>query len=167
MKTITILLATLLCLSAEARPSSASISADINQNWFDARSPLSKLEVVDSSVEVNLAQDFIELQFILPWTCPAGAACALVMPMRVFKVENIDIQVDECGTTLYVAQEDSRPVDGAFEKITVRDNTSNSCPTSMVMPHVKTIIEYEVKFFDRINGTEVEYTHIFNAEELK
>jgi hypothetical protein len=35
---------------------------------------------------------------------------------------------DSCGSVIYTAKVDRRPVDGALQQITVTDNTRNRCP---------------------------------------
>lgn len=34
---------------------------------------------------------------------------------------------DECGTVIYMAVQDQRPVDGDFQELIVRDTTKNQC----------------------------------------
>lgn len=160
-------LLTLFALSAEARSMKASLDADIISHRFDPRSPLSELEITHSKVSVDFINDTIKLQFTLPWSCPPNALCAMVMPMRFFEVANMVVEQDECGATQYIAEEDDRPVDGFFQRIVVTDLTTSTCPQPMIYPAIDTTINYTVKFYDRINGEEVELKHYFRAEELR
>lgn len=166
MKVFILAIATLLSLNTHARSMKTTLEAKLRTHHFDSRSPLAELEIVDSKVLLDFYNDKIELSFTLPWSCPPNALCAMVMPMRVFSVETLDIETDDCGMTIYQAQQDDRPVDGLFQKITVRDHSNSSCPQIMIYPPLETSIEYTVKFYDRLNGKPVEYTHRFTADRL-
>lgn len=166
MKVFILAMATLLSLNTQAASIQNTLEAKLRTHNFDARSPLAELEVVDSSVLLDFYNDKIELRFTLPWSCPPNALCAMVMPMRVFIVENLDIETDECGNTIYQAEEDDRPVDGLYQRITVVDHSNSSCPQIMIYPPLETSIEYKVKFYDRLGGKPVEYTHRFTADRL-
>lgn len=167
MKTMIATLLTLFALNAEARSMKTSLDANIISHRFDPRSPLSELEITSSKVSIDFINDSIKLQFTLPWSCPPNALCAMVMPMRFFEVANMTIEQNECGETQYIAQEDDRPADGMFQRIVITDLTTSICPQPMIYPALDTAINYTVKFYDRLNGEEVEYKHYFRAEELR
>lgn len=165
MKTFTLVLAMLFSLTAQATSIQHSYRAKLDSFYFDAESPLSKLDVRAAAVEVNFLQDYLQLEIMLPWSCPPNALCALVMPMRHFKVENFVESVDACGATIYEAEYDDRPTDGIYERITVIDNTTNICFTFSALSATR--VEHEVKYYNRIDGKEVKYFDSFEGQKLK
>jgi len=166
MKKLIVAMIALVSLSASATSLKTRLSADILRHDFVANSPLAELEIVSSNVEIDFKNDRISLNFMLPWNCPPNSLCALVMPMRTFQVEYLTFETDECNITTFVAENDDRPVDGTYEKITVRDYSRMTCPHIMVYPFTNTTIEYEVKFYSRMSAEEVHYKHHFTADEL-
>ena len=166
MKNLILIATALISLSVSATSLKTQLNARILRHDFDNNSPLASLEIVQSDIKIDFRNDKIVLNFVLPWTCPINALCAFVMPFRQFEVEYLEFETDECNITTYTAERDDRPVDGAFEKITVRDYSRMTCPHIMVYPFVNTSIEFEQKFYDRINGKEVQLKHHFTAEKL-
>ncbi len=165
MKTIALIATLFFSVSTMARSVAPSARAHMDYINLDDNSPMAEWDVRDVSVEVNFVQDFIQLEMMLPWSCPPNALCALVMPMRFFKVEGFDQSVDNCGGTVFEAISDERPVDGIYERITVIDNTTNTCLTYRALEPTSVI--YEVKYYDRLNGKEVHYIHTFEGSELR
>lgn len=165
MKTLALAFTMLFSLAAQATSIQHSYRAELDYLNFDSNSSLAKLDVRAAFVEVNFVQDYLMIELMLPWRCPPNALCAMVMPMRGFQVENFVESVDACGSIVYEATKDDRPVDGSYEKITVIDNRSNYCPTFRMLEPTR--VEYEVKYFDRINGKAVRHFHVFHGRELK
>lgn len=166
MKKLILAMIALTSLSVSATSLKTHLSADILKHDFDANSPLAELEIVSSRVDIDFSNDLISLSFVLPWSCPVDAFCATLMPMRSFEVEYLTFETDECNVTTFVAENDNRPVDGSYEKITVRDFSRMTCPHIMVFPFTNTSIEYEVKFYSRMSAEEVHFKHYFTADKL-
>lgn len=166
MKKLILVMFALTSLSVSATSLKTRLSADILKHNFDVNSPLAELEIVSSRVDIDFRNDRISLNFVLPWSCPPNALCAMVMPMRTFEVEYLTFETDECNVTTFVAENDDRPVDGTYEKITVRDYSRMTCPHIMVFPFTNTSIEYEVKFYSRMSAEEVHFKHYFTADKL-
>lgn len=166
MKKFILIATALISLSASATSLKTQLSARLLRHDFDNNSPLASMQIAHSEVVIDFRNDMIALNFTLPWSCPPNALCALVMPTRQFEVEYLEVETDECNISTFTAEDDQRPVDGAYEKITVRDFSRNTCPHIMVYPYVETSIEFEQKFYDRMNGKEVQYKHHFTAHKL-
>lgn len=166
MKTFIFIIAVLFSVSATATSLKTQLSARLLRHDFDQNSPLASMQIVQSDIVIDFNKDKIALNFIFPWSCPVNAYCALVMPSREFEVEYLEVETDECNISTFSAQIDQRPVDGAYQKITVRDFSRNTCPYIMVYPYIETSIEFEQKFYDRVNAKEVHYKHHFTAEKL-
>lgn len=167
MKNLILLVTLLTSLSALARTPKRFLDADILTSRFDQESPLAQMDIRHAHAQIDFVQDQISLVFTLPWNCPANALCALVMPTRTFTVQYITSEIDECNIISYTAESDKRPVDGSYERITIRDLSRSTCPRIMIYPPLHTTIEYEVKFHSRLQGKEVHYKHFFTAEKLK
>jgi hypothetical protein len=80
-----------------------------------------------------------------PFFCPPGKMCAMVMPLPLtVQVPVLDIQTNQCGITTYSGLADMPDHSGAVQKLTVTDNTSNTCPTLVALPETEVTYEVDV-----------------------
>lgn len=166
MKKLILITMALLSLSATATSLQTRLGSRILRHDFDNASPLAAMQIIQSDIVIDFRNDFISLNFILPWNCPPNALCSLVAPMRTFKIDYLTFETSECNIVTYQAEKDDRPVDGSYEKITVRDFSRNTCPHIMVYPYIETSIEFEQKYIDRMQGEEIHFKHHFTAGKL-
>jgi hypothetical protein len=92
---------------------------------------------------VNVSRSKITLNLPRAYHCPPGRMCAMVMPAPL----NIDLPLvsaeqGSCGERIYVAQRDSRPVDGALQTITVTDHSRSTCELVL---NANTTVAYDVE----------------------
>ncbi len=107
----------------------------------------------------------ISLQPIMP-RCPEGRACAQVMPMPVsYVVEEAQSKIDSCHIIRTVASFDQRPVDGIFLKVTILNNTNNTCPTFAPLPALEMIVE--TAYVSRLEGKTIETLDSFTSESFE
>ena len=85
--------------------------------------------------------------------CPVGMVCPMMMPAPVVvTVPVVATKQDSCGTWIWTAKQDLRPVDGSLQKLVIADNTANTCEHFVALP--ATEVTYTTSFYDRINGRE-------------
>jgi hypothetical protein len=101
-----------------------------------------------------------------PFYCPADSICAQVMPAPVvIELPIVAKKTDPCGTVIYTALRDARPVDGILETLEVRDNTANTCKTLVAL--APTDIKYNTASVSRMTGIEGRTFSRFFAEKLR
>lgn len=74
-----------------------SFSSELTEWNISKKSQLFKKEVVGARIEHFSESDQWQLTWMMPWSCPAGAACALVMPQRQIRFDIVSEDIDACG----------------------------------------------------------------------
>lgn len=139
MKPIFLSLVTLLCaVQAEARSPITHLSAVLERFQIDPQLGADYERTESGSVEVDLVDQKIRV-FLYPRT---NARC---MPApKVIELPIEKILVDTCNVPNYIAQTEGSVAGGAFETLTVKDNTKNRCPTFVALSPTEVIYETKV-----------------------
>lgn len=83
--------------------------------------------------------------------CPPGSFCPAYLPAPLFvNLPIVKVKTNTCGAKVLVAEEDKLPVDGAYKKLTITDNSTNHC--NYVLPIPAVAGEYTESYMDRRNG---------------
>ena len=76
--------------------------------------------------------------------CPPEALCIALIPAPfTIKLSIVEEYSDDCNSHYVIAEEDRRLVDGALERLTIVDNTKNTC--AQVIPLPETAVTYETE----------------------
>lgn len=141
------------------------LSAELTEVMnIDQDSYLSDMRIYGGKVKIKQLRKEITLELEHAPVCPTGMFCPQVLVTHAITLPITEQYVGDCGSNVYVALKDARPVDGALEKIVVTDYTSNKCPHFIALP--ETGITLETSFFDRMNGKEVSTHSSFEAGKL-
>lgn len=123
-------------------------------------------QVESGDVVVDETNNQIRLMLHIAFHCPPGLFCAQVMPAPIMVTLPITHEsVNSCGSRIYGASHDDRPVDGIYESLTVIDNTKNECPHLVALPATEVI--HDIRYYDRINGGMVDLHSIYTGNELR
>lgn len=164
--TLIVLLTSAAASARSLHPLTYVLFADLTEVMnIDQDSHLDKLNIFGGKVEVRQIRKEINLALQYAPECPVGMMCPAVLVDHNITLPIISEYTGDCGSTVYVAQKDDRPVDGILEKIIVTDYTNNKCPHFIALP--ETGITYESAFYDRINGAMVNTHSTFEATELE
>lgn len=153
-----IALSLILSTSANARslhPDTYARFAELTK-WQVKHSFSPVSQVAGAQIKVNSLQKEIVLTVNLKSSCKPNRPCprVAVPASRSIKLEMTDMVVDACGITTFTAEEDDRPVDGLYRKLTVISNAHNICMGSVFEPNKMTSVKYETRFWNRINRGE-------------
>ncbi len=168
MKNLIAIIALLATFSAGARslhPLTYVLKAELEDINLDQDSYLNNLTIYGGSVQIEQLKREVTLSFQVAPECPVGMMCAQVLRQHNITLPIVSQFTDRCNNTTYIAQRDLRPVDVAYQEITVTDHTLNRCPTFVALP--ETGITLKSQYFDRLNGNEVEANSAFTATKLK
>lgn len=92
------------------------------KHWnIDAQSPLNEREVIASSLFINHQAQTIALTVTFPWFCPAGAACATVMPELSFDFTIESVVYNRCGIRQITAK-------SGLNVLQIVDSSTSHCP---------------------------------------
>jgi hypothetical protein len=86
------------------------------------------LQNVDGGTIVrNVSKHTLRLTLNRRFSCPADRICAQVMPAPIIlDLPIVDVR-EECGSVIYTAKRDMRPVDGNLEIIKLADHSTRLC----------------------------------------
>lgn len=142
-----ILTLTLFIAGAQAQALSIlapTYAANLNKFYMQVGTDLEQQDIRYGSltVDVRNRQIRMELQPAMP-PCPAPNACIQVMPMPVVVAAPLlSIKKGGCGETVYTAEKNMMPVDGALVQIQVIDNRNNYCE---IFPIIPTVVELHIE----------------------
>lgn len=162
-----VLLFTVLFVGALAQARSLNPNLTSTLNHFNPDAKLGWSTIVSGTVTVPAIgmKSVITLELNEQWECPTNLNCAMVMPEpRVIQLPLTKKYHDSCGSLVYEAAVDKRPVDGNLEIITVYDHRSNTCPTFVPLPD--THVTYEM-VTSGMTGIVVETFSSFSGDALK
>lgn len=163
--TLIVLLTSVTANARSLHPLTFVLSAELTEVMnIDQDSYLNNLRIHGGKVEVRQVRKEINLALQTAPECPAGMMCPAVLVEHNITLPIIAEYTGDCGSTIYVAQKDDRPVDGALQKLIVTDYTNNKCPHFIALP--ETGVTYESAHYDRINGGQVSTHSTFEAGEL-
>ena len=157
MKTAIALLTLTLAqiLSPTAQANGVVLEASLDQFQLDPIHTQSYASPVHGTIVLDLGAKTAELTVNYRRSCPPRMACPAVMPApRVVTVPITHVTTDTCGSVVYHASRDKRPVDGVFSALTITDNTGNRCPHFHFVAMAATEVVYETSFYNRINRGE-------------
>jgi len=118
----------------------ASKKVTFTLNKFKMDPQLTSRRVLSGKGVVDLKAKKIEIVLNVVHVCPPGMSCATVVPPPLaIKVPLLKVTRDDCGGVTYKGHLDRRPVDGALEDVTVKDNTHFHCPTLVALPRFEVI----------------------------
>jgi hypothetical protein len=127
---------------------------DLSKLNVDEESHLYQVDFVDARVSIDQNSNKIVLKLQAAWSCPPNALCATVMPPEiVFEATLVNVESGVCGSIIYTAETDHRPVDGVLTQIVVIDNKENMCPTFAILN--PTDVYLHEAWYDRVAGKEV------------
>lgn len=99
-------------------------------------------------------------------SCPPRAMCPAVMPApKTVELPIVSQYNDRCGTQVYLARLDRRPVDGGLQELTIKDNTYNRCPHAKPMD--PTEVTYETRSARRMSSDSEGAVSFFSGEALR
>lgn len=131
------------------------LSAPLNKYLVDPKVWFAKSKLGEATITVDLKKQLVTLFIEREYYCPPNRMCPAVMPPPVVvSLPITGVVSGPCGTTIYEASEDKRPVDGAFQMLTVEDNREfyKNCKSPLAVPGVK--VTYDTKALDMRNGKE-------------
>ncbi|HAZ13033.1 MAG: hypothetical protein A2X86_09595 [Bdellovibrionales bacterium GWA2_49_15] len=138
--------------------------ADLITWDFAVDGHLRTLDVTGGKVKINPVTKIASLTFDLANDCPVDAHCFVSIPEFKIELPIIKITRDRCGVITYVAERDLMPVDGALEKLVIKDTTSSVCE---MFYSAATTISYDETYVDRIeHRTETRHSRM-TAEKLQ
>lgn len=166
MKTIFAFLTALISISTLANAQALSQKTEI----LDRMAPLFGASITKAHVDpnlnlgpvtggrysVNLEQNYLSLSLEQAFRCPPDAFCILSMlPNFEVTLPIVEIKHTSCGSVMYIAQRDARPVDGALERLEIVDHSGNRC--RMLVPSSEA--HYSTAVVSRSNAGETIETH--------
>jgi hypothetical protein len=112
------------------------LRATIQNGNLDPRNGLGISQIQGGLVEINHRRGGdVTLTLQPKFSCPAGRACAEVMPAPVqIRLPLVSVTRGECNTVVYTAKRDLRPVDGGLMQLQIVDNRANNCRTFVRVP---------------------------------
>lgn len=100
-------------------------------------------QIIGGNIQIDHAQGLVRLSLFQRIDCPPGLFCIEMAPApKVVELPLVKTRTNRCGDVIYTALEDSRPADGALEKLVVVDHTQNHCPQTMEGLYAATGITY-------------------------
>lgn len=167
MKHVILALAALLVTTqANARSMYRYLNAEIQHVRLAEGSHLAQLDITGGNVQVDFMNQEVTLKLQPAYNCPESAACALVMPAPVeITLPIINVERTTCGTRIFRAKKDLRPVDGDMKEIIIIDNKGNTCPTLVMLPATEVTLREEG--YDRMGQSSFEFVHSFIAGVLR
>ena len=129
----------LLILVAGAQANATSmkryLEADLTSFRFQPGSVLANRRINGGNVQIDFMAKTITLTLNPAFHCPAGAACALVMPApQVVTLPLTKVTTGHCNQNIFIARENNLPVDGIDQTLTVIDNSNNHCKYLVAIP---------------------------------
>ena len=143
MKTIIALVVMMTAIQVQARTPIRYVEADVQVNHIDDQSPLAVYDIRHAHVRYDAFENTLTLkvQPDMP-PCPAGLACAAVMPEPVVIImDNVRTLQDRCGMITYTGIIDDTPHDGLQETLKLVDNTYNVCMGTIALPKYQVTYE--------------------------
>jgi hypothetical protein len=135
--------------SIDPRPIAAELTT-----WQLDPSVGSDDHVLSASIKIDRMKGEATLFIARGMNCPPNRMCPMMMPAPVIvTLPVVATRQDSCGTWIWTAKQDLRPVDGALAQLVIKDNTRNHCPHFVAL--ASTEVRYSTAFYDRINGREV------------
>lgn len=128
--------------------------------------PVSPSEVLEGNLFMDGRQGLIELtlQNKMP-PCPEDRMCIQMMPQpETYTLEGAVSTVDHCGIITTKAEIDNRPVDGMFNRIIIRHNQNNTCPTFAPLKQIE--VQFEGAWYNRIEGREVVRSEYLASDDV-
>lgn len=162
MKNLFLLLALITTITTQAR----SLYPEIYKaNILTEQTTEEVKEFISGEITVNKMNNTVTLDLLHAPNCKPHMFCIEIVYIEKVELPIVRSFVDACGGIHYVASRDDRPVDGIYEYLKVSDYTNFVCPTFQILPH--TGIEYQQKFFNRIEGVEVVKENYYTADQLE
>ena len=112
-----------------------SFSSELTEWNLSKKSQLFQKEVVGARIEHFSSADQWQLTWIMPWSCPAQAACALVMPQRQVRFDIISEEIDSCGIKISEAVNQELGLE-----LEIIDYSGMVCDHKMMVSHDLSII---------------------------
>lgn len=129
MKKVAFLVAMMVFGVANLAQAAGLYHAELNKFNIDSKLHWGS-QVQSGFVELDLAKREATLYLFVMHRCPPGRYCAQFMPAPfIAKLPIVTQKQTDCGTQIFTAKTDRRPVDGTAEFLEVTDNTANHCPT--------------------------------------
>lgn len=164
MQKLILALTVLAGLQAHARTHNPKLNefAELNKFQFQTGSSLAQRDISYGSVSVDTVSKKIRLVLQPAFHCPAGAMCAMVMPMAIeFEVPLQSIERGGCQEVIYKGAHNMMPVDGALTEITVTDNRNNMCESFAIIPLT------EVQLHTQVPRPYRDENHVMQGESMK
>ncbi len=166
LATLTVLASMMISAAAVAMPIMPPPQKDMRVLSFDLLlgqsqvSPAHIKKFIGGGAEINYANQTVTLKFWEAPQCPKGFSCAEVLEVKTIELPIVDINSsdDNCATVV-TAEQDQRPVDGAFQQITIQDFSQSHC-NFFVKP--VSDLKYVTSIVNRKNGKDV--TNISNLK---
>jgi hypothetical protein len=111
------------------------ISADLNSVTSQA--------FIGGHVFLDGRNNFVELTLtpVMP-ECPKDMMCIQKMPEpKTYTFENAKTEINDCGIISTVASFNDRPLGGISMKVTITNNSNNTCPTFAPLNTLDVIVE--------------------------
>ena len=153
-------------IQANARSVIPSLQGNLTNINIDQGSDLAKRDIASGNIKLDFLKSTVTLtlQPAMP-SCPQGALCSQMMPSPIeVTLPLLSAKNDACGSAIYTAKEDMRPVEGVFREVVVKDNKANKCLTEVALPPVE--ITYTISGFNRLTGQSFRYINELIAEPL-
>ena len=154
MKTLLISLA-LMMTAASLQASAQAIVFNKVLTDITQISTLNKFQVAkDSGLPLNIRSAYVQVRSLgdqarsigltlnPAFDCTAGKMCIMMMPIPVnMQFPVIEESQNECGIKTFVAVNSARTNEGNSIRVTVIDNTQNTCPTFVALAPTELIYE--------------------------
>ena len=165
MKALILVLSVVVSIAAQARSLAPGVvTADLN--IVKSETGIFGNEIVGGNVTVDYFKKEVTLSLQPAWSCPDGAACALVMPQPIeFTAPIVDFEAGMCDAVIVRAEYNDMPVDGLAVEIKVTDSSDINCLPLIAIP--ATQVEISISFYNRIEGTLVSDKATLAGDELQ
>lgn len=115
---------TLASTSVHASPVVRQVRAQLTEFNMDPRG--SRPQPVDGFVAVDFTNGTVTLSLDIT-TCNRTTPCPPSRTISSVTLPLVSSRLDGCGSHVYIARKDARPVDGVLREITVTDHTGRIC----------------------------------------
>lgn len=155
-----VLMSTVAAVQSEARSLQNQISAQLTKFDIQNASSLSDNRIKNGTISVDLLSKNITLSLEPAFHCPKGMMCAQVMPRPiVFQAGGLQMTTGSCNESIMTAMTDNRDVDGNLVRLTVVDNSNNTC--RYFAPIASTEVQLDI-----VTTRDAQEAHRFEAGKL-
>ena len=135
---------------------------------FDVDPLLGLSQVNSGMIGVDLDKNELTLSLYSTSYCPPNVYCIMSIPAPYIVTLPIkSIGSTLCGGTVYVAERDMRPVDGALQRLVLVDNSANSVCMNSIDSQSLTEVTYATSYYHHFSVKEITTESHFTGGALQ